>query len=383
MFEKEKRENLKAIRQFEAAPPKAEDWDGSVDFFPRYLQIEHTTRCNARCIMCNHLYTANRGAGDIDVNVLYGLEEILPYAETAMLNGDGEPLLYADIDQSLALLRKYGVKVGTNTNLTVIPDGLWAYFADSFAFLNISCDGSTAELYENIRKGLSFADFVKNLKKLNQVAPQLRKNLDCVLMRQNIGDMENLVRFAAEQGFASVRFHTLGVNPIIGNQKDAPMLYGHYLADNAEKAAQTAQALGIRIQLPAVVRPAEGSAALDLQRICDEEPAARVRVEKVAQYREKLSWQYLGTPVQPEDLTPATFAYGDLCRWAVARCYIDLHGNMTTCCYDVSHRYGNLKEQSFREIWNGPLYRQLRREMVQGRLPAWCRTCQWLKNPEF
>ena len=55
MFEKEKQENLKAIRQFEAAPPRADDgWDGSVDFFPRYLQIEHTTRCNARCIMCNH-----------------------------------------------------------------------------------------------------------------------------------------------------------------------------------------------------------------------------------------------------------------------------------------------------------------------------------------
>ena len=77
------------------------DWDGSVSFYPRYLQIEHTTRCNAKCIMCNHLYTGNRGAKDIDLDVLYALEDILKYAETVMLNGDGEPFLYRDITTSL------------------------------------------------------------------------------------------------------------------------------------------------------------------------------------------------------------------------------------------------------------------------------------------
>ena len=65
------------------------------------------------------------------------------------------------------------------------------------------------------------------------------------------------------------------------------------------------------------------------------------------------------------------------------RCYIDLNGNLTTCCYDVSHRYGSLKEQTFEEIWNGPLYKKLRLKMREGKLPKWCGECQVAENPEF
>lgn len=36
--------------------------DGKADFYPRYIQIEQTNKCNARCIMCNHFYLANNGA---------------------------------------------------------------------------------------------------------------------------------------------------------------------------------------------------------------------------------------------------------------------------------------------------------------------------------
>ena len=86
--------------------------------------------------------------------------------------------------------------------------------------------------------------FKANLEKLNKVAPHLKKNMDCVLMRQNIGDMENLVRFAADYGFSSVRFHSLGINPIIGNEKDAPDLYPHYLMEQAKKSGKCSRRAG-------------------------------------------------------------------------------------------------------------------------------------------
>lgn len=384
MFEKEKQENRDQILEFEEGKQIPDrDWDGSVSFYPRYLQIEHTTRCNAKCIMCNHLYTGNRGAKDIDLDVLYALEDILKYAETVMLNGDGEPFLYRDIDKSLALFGKYEVKVGMNTNFTVVPEQLWNDMGHAFSFLNISCDGAEKDLYESIRKGLCFEDFKANLEKLNKVAPHLKKNMDCVLMRQNIGDMENLVRFAADYGFSSVRFHSLGINPIIGNEKDAPDLYPHYLMEQAQKAANAARERGIRIQLPRVQSPEGGDAAQDLEKIHGEEKEAEKRIRKAEAYHEVLSRQYLGSSVREEDFTRELFDYGDLCRWAVERCYIDLNGNLTTCCYDVSHRYGSLKEQTFEEIWNGPLYKKLRLKMREGKLPKWCGECQWLKNPEF
>jgi MoaA/NifB/PqqE/SkfB family radical SAM enzyme len=382
-FKQLKEENLEKIRRFEQSSVQDSMWDGSVSFYPQYIQIEHTTRCNGRCIMCNHLYTANRGARDLETNVLYAIEDILQYVQTVMLNGDGEPFLCADIKNSLALFRKYEVSVGANTNLTVVSDEIWDYIASDFSFLNISCDGSTGELFETIRRGLSFEVFVRNLKKLNTMAPNLRKNLDCVLMRQNIGDMENLVRFAADYGFASIRFHALGVNPVIGNGADAPMLYPHYLAAHAIKAREAAEQADIAIQLPAIPLPDERLAKSERERADEAGPGSRKAIGQALSLREQLSRQYLAIPVTREDLSPAAYDCGQMCRWALERCYLDLDGNMTTCCYDNVHRYGSLREQTFDQIWNGTLYKQFRTEMMQGRLPAWCGSCQWLKNPQF
>ncbi len=384
MTETFKQKNMNDIISFENNMNKLdENWDGKVSFYPRYLQLEHTTRCNARCIMCNHLYTANRGAMDLNLDVMYRLKDVLKYVETVMLNGDGEPFLYAEIEKSLALLQKNDVLIGTNTNLSYIPDNVWGYLNDSFSFLNISCDGSSKELYEKIRKGLSFETFVENLKKLNKVAPDLNKTLDCVLMRQNIGDMENLVKFAVDYGFNSVKFHSLGVNPIIDNSGDAPELYSRYLAEQVEKAKGLAESLGIDIQVPSVGSLKGASIEDDLKRIEEEEMLSVDRIKKAEEKDFDLSFQYKRIQVTDDDLSPAPFENGDVCRWAIERCYIDLMGNVTTCCYDIRHTYGNLQEQNFDDIWNGPVYRKFRKEMLQGRLPKWCKYCQWIKQPVF
>ena len=79
--------------------------------------------------------------------------------------------------------------------------------------------------------------------------------MDCVLMRQNIGDMENLVRFAADYGFSSVRFHSLGINPIIGNEKDAPDLYPHYLMEQAKKRQMQQESGASGYSCPGSSRP--------------------------------------------------------------------------------------------------------------------------------
>ena len=383
MYESIKRKNANQISSFESDfDLLKETWDGRVHFSPKYLQIEHTTRCNARCIMCNHLYTGNRGAQDLNLNILQKLESIFPYVEIVMLNGDGEPFLYPFILESLRLFQKYEIKIGTNTNLTCIPDNIWDCLNESFAFLNISCDGSSKELYERIRKGLSFDLFVSNLKKLNSIAPSLSKNLDCVLMRQNIGDMVNLVCFASDYGFNSIKFHSLGINPIIENDNDAPDLYEYYLAQQIKKAKNAADHLGIKIEVPIVDVKEPGSVESDLRRIIEEEQHSTDRIGKAESLEMDLTMQNNRSMVSDNDYFDR-FEYGDMCKWAVERCYIDLLGNVTTCCYDMCHFYGNLQEQSFEEIWNGHEYRLFRKRMIQGKLPEWCKYCQWIKQPTF
>jgi MoaA/NifB/PqqE/SkfB family radical SAM enzyme len=52
---------------------------------------------------------------------------------------------------------------------------------------------------------------------------------------------------------------------------------------------------------------------------------------------------------------------------------INAKGEVYTCCEDyIKCPLGNLNEQSFEEIWNGPIARQLRRELLSGKTNNFC-----------
>ncbi|MEE1086822.1 MAG: radical SAM protein [Schaedlerella sp.] len=356
--------------------------DGRVDFYPRYIQLEHTNRCNAQCIMCNHFYLENKGASDISEEIIQKVEPVLPYCQVLMLNGDGEPFLCKNIENYIELYRKYGVRVSTNTNFGHIPEKLWSLFEDGFDLLNISCDGAKKKTFEYIRKGLDFDRFCNNLDRLNETAPVLRKHLDCVVMRQNIQEVTEIVDFAKERGFEKVKFHMLGVNPCIGNQRDSAREFLNLAVYHMSLAKEEAEKIGIAIEVP------EELNRLDLLQIPQNEFDDGMSLDREEKKRhvqkyfgdQSLNCDYLKNKASQEMVENASFCAGKICQWAVERCYIDLNGNVTTCCYNTRYHFGNLKEQSFEEIWNGELYRAFRRSMAEGRLPYWCRECNWLRE---
>ena len=61
--------------------------------------------------------------------------------------------------------------------------------------------------------------------------------------------------------------------------------------------------------------------------------------------------------------------------------YVRADGEVWPCCNAVFHqnRYsfpaGNVREKELGEIWNGDLYRTLRRGWFAGRPPDFCRIC--------
>ena len=48
-------------------------------YYPIELQIEHTNRCNARCIMCGHFNADKSKCSDVSKDVFRKLEFILPF----------------------------------------------------------------------------------------------------------------------------------------------------------------------------------------------------------------------------------------------------------------------------------------------------------------
>lgn len=361
--------------------------DGRVDFYPAYIQLEQTNKCNASCIMCNHFYLGNNGASEVSEKVLDKVYSILPYCETLMLNGDGEPFLCSNIVENIRRYAEYEVKIGTNTNFGYVPEECFELIRDSFGFLNISCDGASKEVFELIRRGLSYDKFISNLKKLCTIAPTLPRNLDCVLMRQNLDETSDIVRLAAEYGFKSVRFHRMGVNPCIGNEADSDLNFAVYANARMEEATELADKLGIQIQKPGY--PANMLGDKECSYISEDiEQMQKLidirRNEAVDKFGHlSLAMDYYSEPVTDRDFSENIWSEGKACQWATERVYIDLNGNVTTCCFNMRKHMGNLSDNSFDDIWNGDNYVLLRKLMAKNCLPEFCKSCNWIKDSKF
>lgn len=372
----------KALNREKISKYKTND-AGSVDFYPAYIQLEQTNKCNARCIMCNHFYTGNKGAEDLSPEIEEKISTILPYCETLMLNGDGEPFLSFNISNRIRRFAQYEVKVGTNTNLCYIPSDCWELFQNSFAFLNISCDGADKDTFELIRQGLDYRTFLQNLYHLNEVAPKLRKNLDCVVMRQNIHQVKEIVKFATDNSFNSVRFHRLGVNPCIGNEDDSDVNFIDYAAKTMVEAFEFAKELHIDMQCP--IYPKTDMKSFSKLSIQEHRAIIERRREiAIKKYGHlSLANDYLSEKVSTVEQMNGRWLANKNCQWAIERCYIDIKGNVSMCCFNVKKTFGNLHEMSFDEIWNGENYRFFRKQMSDGYLPSFCKTCNWIKESKF
>ena len=371
-----KKENRRKIESY------PDDNTGHVDFYPAYIQIEQTSRCNAECIMCNHFYLGNRGSADLLPSVIEKIEPVLPFCETIMLNGDGEPFLCSSIEENIRAFHKYGVKIGTNTNLCYIPDGLWHFFADTFGFLNISCDGAAAETFEMIRRGLKWDVFLNNLIHLCDTAPNLKKNFDCVVSKQNVRELPDIVKLAADHGISTVRFRRLGVNPCIGNESDRVEYYHEILKDSLASAQSMGQSLGVVVSCPDYQADSQQLPLPSREEMADEITGRKERSTE-AMRNVSLADDYYSEPVTERDWNENTWSSGKVCQWAVERCYIDLRGNVTTCCFNMKKHMGSLKDKTFDEIWNGAEYAELRKLMAKHMLPGFCETCNWIKDAKF
>lgn len=380
-YEELKIKNREKIAEYSQNPVT-----GNVTFFPAYLQVEQTNRCNAQCIMCNHFYLGNNGCADISEYVLDMITPILPYCETVMLNGDGEPFLSKNIELSIQRYHQYGVKIGTNTNLSYLPDHLLPYLRETFGFLNISCDGCTRETYEMIRAGLSFDIFLKNLSRLGKEAPGLIKCFDCVVMKQNIGELPGIVRLAHEYGIQKVKFQRLGVNPVIGNNSDRAELYYDHLSRQICAAKAEGEKLGIQVVCLGYEKDVN-AADIDPSELSAEYLAAEISERKEDAVRKNgtriLEDDYYSERIEENDFNTGLWNAGKICQWAMERCYIDLKGNVTTCCFNMKKNFGSLFEKSFGEIWNGEEYIEFRKLMSSKMLPSFCRECNWIKESVF
>lgn len=159
----------------------------------RKVYVEATTRCNLRCKMCVR-NAWREPVGDMDpatFDALVSQLADLPELREVYFGGFGEPLLHPRILEMLEAVSRLGVGVRMSTNGTLLD----AEKAQALVELGVhevvvSFDGTTPQVYEDIRRRDAFEHIVENVTRLNEIkarrrSPLPRIGIEFVAMRSN------------------------------------------------------------------------------------------------------------------------------------------------------------------------------------------------------
>lgn len=358
-----------------------------LDSYPSQLQLESTSFCNARCIMCSHYYAENSGATDMTPKLLDKLKELFPYLQIIIMHGNGEPFISKTFQQSVDTYAQYGIVLTTNTNLSVLDQHHISSIRKSFVNIRVSCDGCTKEIYEGIRRGLSFNRFVRNLETLKEECNSVTKTMATVMMRQNIEQLPEMVEFAAKSGFEEIIFSNLGPSLLVGNEKDNTSHYPYLAAKQLRHALEVGRRCGILVTIPSAYDLSLDDEAIVAEELAQVHSMPFFRSDDQINQIKEFAHSVVGDEYRiVEDLKDCIwedhlFNCQGICEWCIEKPYIDLAGNVFVCCINASYRVGNVFEyDSFIDLWNNPTYQKIRQLFYSGKLPGFCDNCQFILN---
>src|SRR5271166_1055086 len=181
---------------------------------PRFLQVEPVGQCNLRCQMCPIQFRQDGPPHGppafMDFDVFTRLIDQFPDLEELQLQGLGEPMMHPRFFDMVAHAVRRGIRVGTNTNLTLLNARRAELCVTSgLGELHASIDGATAAVYDRIRVRAHFERIITNLERLVETRARLasetpRIRMVVVAMRQNIHELPDLVRLAHRLAISAV-----------------------------------------------------------------------------------------------------------------------------------------------------------------------------------
>ena len=326
---------------------------------PQYVQIEPVGQCNLRCRMCPVQFRDDGPPGPsafMPFDRFCSLIEQFDALTELHLQGLGEPLLHPRFFDMVRHASERGIRVSTNTNMTVMtPEQAAQCVSSGLHTMHVSLDGASAASYEAIRVRARFDKVLRNLRRLMAARAAAGSELPhvglvAVAMRQNIEELPQLLRLAHAEGVRSVSVQ-------------------HLCHDFGEES------------LPARYRPMRRF--IDEQTLLGEE---RARVEAVFDAA-RAEAERLGVALRLPRLEPRLHASDvpgpQRCDWPWRGAYVSYDGKAMPCCMvatpDRIH-FGDMARESVVKVWNNAAYRDFRAQLSSATPPAVCRSCAVYKG---
>jgi len=281
--------------------------------YPISVSFEPTTSCNLRCPECpSGLRSFTRPTGMLQKDFFREtIDDIHQHLLYLIFYFQGEPYLNPEFLDMVKYASSKNIYTATSTNAHYITDEVAKKTVESgLDRLIISIDGTTQEVYQQYRVGGNLnkviegaKNIVKWRKALNSKTPFIF--FQFLVVKPNEHQLEEIKQLAKEIGVDEVRFKTAQV-------------YDYETDPN--------------------------------QLIPNNERYSRYKKDKDGKYKPK--------------------------NKLVNRCWKLWHANVITwdglvvpCCFDkdAMHQLGNIKNESFKNIWNNSNYKQFRSELMKSR----------------
>lgn len=177
---------------------------------PPHLEVDFSIQCNFRCLMC-HQSKFDFEPTELDADETNAVVDALPYIDTLLIAGLGEPLLYKPLDRFLRLSSLLGCEAAMFTNGLLI-DRRFDVFAH-LSRVNVSFDGGRASTFERLRVGADFDRIVRALAELRVRYPKLFISFSTVVSSPNVPEIGDILEHAARLGVNEVNLSPVNHTP--------------------------------------------------------------------------------------------------------------------------------------------------------------------------
>ena len=178
--------------------------------YPSKLFVEGTTRCNLSCGMC----VKQNGSGGIPEGMMSpdtfdALTPLFPHLDSLVLNGIGESLLHPQLESFITRAKAFLPEhawVGFQTNGMALTDQRAASLLDAgLDRICLSLDTVSDDSFRVIRSGGELRGINAAFSSLNKAKtlygkPDLKIGIEFVVMRSNIAELPEAIRWAARKG---------------------------------------------------------------------------------------------------------------------------------------------------------------------------------------
>ena len=305
----------------------------NLNFLPVTMDVEPTTGCNFRCTMCQ-VSSPNFVSKNLNFEMFKKIIEDNNQLLKIKLQGMGEPLVNTKFFDMVDFASKRGIVSEITTNGSLLnEENIIKLFNSNLSRITISIDGATSEIFEKIRVKSNFDEVVRNCKNLVKyfkkkiIKPEI--SAWCVIQNDNVSQFNKIYELCKEIGFDKLTYQFY----LSGWGKDE--------WNNINKNKR-----------------------IDIKSIKDQIKEVQIKGSK----------EDMEVNIFEENL----LSFSRQCVWPWESSYISKTGDVVPCCIIGDEKvvsFGNIKDNSFKEIWNSENYKNFRKNIKTNKIPGYCKNC--------